>query len=277
MTPEQAKKASSYNKSEMVEGDLTDRHMVRLVQYWQEGHQLKADGFAGPQTQRSIDVDTNMSWGHVRNSTKITDEDQFIDGLWLPWDGPLAIQPKNYEEAIKFFGMPETSKGSDVLDKKWFKANIVERQGKKALPGVPPKWYFKMHRVVEPYMREGLRRARLSCPQYTIDRIGGFVFRHIRHDPRRRLSTHALGCAFDVNSRDNRAVQFKRGKAPKAWSPEYMKIWPNGVPQAFVQAMSSVGFAWGSDWDEDGKTEDHTFLDPMHFEWIARDGNSIEV
>ena len=56
-----------------------------------------------------------------------------------------------------------------------------------------------------------------------------------------------------------------------------MKYWPKGVPRGFVEAFQSCGFAWGSDWDEDGLTTDHTWQDPMHNEWIARDGNSIEV
>jgi hypothetical protein len=131
--------------------------------------------------------------------------------------------------------------------------------------------------MVEPYLREGLRRAQLSAPDYHVLRIGGFVFRHIRHDPSRPLSMHALGCAFDIDAKVNYARTFKRGETPEAWSEEYYKIWPRGVPAAWVQAMASVGFTWGNDWDEDGSTADHRWLDPMHFEWIARDGNQFDV
>jgi hypothetical protein len=183
-----------------------------------------------------------------------------------------------------YFGDPETSPGSDKLDKAWYKKNIVTRQGANSLPGIPPKWYFKIHRMVEPYLEEALRRAALVAPEYKIARAGGFVFRHIRHDPDRPLSMHAFGCAYDIDPGRNYAIMFrkgdklsKKGNPPVAWSEEYYRYWPNGVPEAYVQAMSSCGFTWGNDWDEDGSTHDHRWLDPMHFEWMARDGNQFDV
>ena len=283
MTDKQIAKAIKFNDKEVAEGDFTKEHVVRLVQFWQEHHDLDDDGWCGTFTQKSLNTDIEVAWAPPV-SDDLSAEDQFVDGKWLNWDGPETKQPRKYSEAPAFFGMPETSKGSDKLNKKWYRENIVELQGKHALPGVPPKWYFKIHRKVLPYIREGLRRAMLVAPEYKIKSIGGFVFRHIRHDPRRPLSMHAFGCAFDIDPGRNYAIMFakgdklsKDGPPPKAWSPEYYKFWPNGVPEAWVQAMASCGFTWGNDWDEDGSTDDHRWLDPMHFEWMARDGNQFDV
>ena len=278
MNADDLRRAIRYNADQAGDGELTPGHNVRLVQFWQEEHDLFADGQAGPMTQLSLEQDMKKrGFGEAHVVCLLpSDKTAFVDGKWLIWDGPETGQPKNYRTAKDFFGDPETSPRSNRLDKSWYKKNIVELHGSRALPGVPAKWYFKIHRRVEPYIREGLRRALLSCP-YRIGRIGGFVFRHIRNDPRRNLSMHALGGAFDIDSKRNRGLQFKRGKSPKAWTPEYYKIWPDGVPEEFVQALSSCGFAWGNDWDEDGSTDDHRWLDPMHFEWIARDGNQFEV
>jgi hypothetical protein len=91
------------------------------------------------------------------------------------------------------------------------------------------------------------------------------------------LSLHSYGCAVDINADDNRAITFKRGRCPEAWSLEWHKLYPKGVPQGIVDAFKSCGFAWGSDWDEDGLESDETFCDPMHFEWVARDGKQFGV
>jgi hypothetical protein len=185
---------------------------------------------------------------------------------WKPFDGPLDRLPRNRREIYAMFGNP----GVGSPDKAWVKTNIIEVRD---LPGVPRRWYVKLHRLAEPYWREGLRRAHIAAPEYEITRFGGYVFRHIRHDPSRPLSYHSWGIAGDQNPGTNQVEYFTAKRpAPEAWSPEYMKDWPRGVPKAFVEAMASVGFAWGSDWDEDGRTDDHTFLDPMHFELVRRGG-----
>ena len=280
MTPEQAQEAIAYNDREAADGDYTKKHQVRLIQFWQEHHDLLNDGWCGPFTQKSIDNSILVDW--QQKVVDILENGPGYDsktGLWLPWDGPEERQPRTYKEAIDFFGSPETRKGSDVLSKAWYKANIIECHKKlgNQLPGVPDKWWVKIHRRCEPYLREGLRRALLTSP-YRIQRCGGFVFRHIRNDPDKDLSMHALGAAIDFDPEWNHARQYRKGeKVPKAWSPEWVRLWPKGVDAKFVQAMGSCGWAWGSDWDEDGRTDDHLWQDPMHKEWIARDGNSIEV
>jgi hypothetical protein len=159
-------------------------------------------------------------------------------------------------------------------DKRWVRENIITVRD---LPGVPRKWYVKVHRLAEPYVREALRRAMVVAPEYKLERFGCWVFRHIRHDPARPLSMHSWGIALDQNPATNFARTFKRGTAPAAWSDEYNAIWPDGVPRAWVEVVQSVGFAWGSDWDEDSVSTDHTYLDSMHFELVQRGGQAHAV
>jgi hypothetical protein len=182
---------------------------------------------------------------------------------WEPWVGPLGKLPRNRAEVYEFFGNPGVARA----ETKWRRDNIVEMRD---MPGVPRKWYFQCHRLAEPYMREGLRRASLSCPDYEIERAASFVFRHQRHDVARPLSYHSWGIAIDVDPSGNQARYFAAGKAPEAWSQEWASLWPSGLPAGFVLAMQSVGFCWGADWDEDGTSVDHELIDPMHFELVDR-------
>lgn len=46
--------AQSYNRKQYEAEFLTDDHVVKLVEYWQRGHDLTVDGYAGPNTIRSI-------------------------------------------------------------------------------------------------------------------------------------------------------------------------------------------------------------------------------
>jgi hypothetical protein len=133
-----------------------------------------------------------------------------------------------------------------------------------------PRGRIYCHRLVEPYIREALRRCQISCPDYKITRFGCFNFRHQRHDPDRPLSRHSWGIAVDVNPSENRGIYFKKGEQPEAFSDLWFDHWPKGMPREFVEAWQSVGWAWGADWDEDGKSTDHTYLDPMHFELVDR-------
>jgi hypothetical protein len=264
MRAHELKQAIAYNEKEADEGDLTSQHVVRLAQFWQEHHDLDPDGWAGPQTQKSINTDMERS-GFGAALVAPAGED-----LFAPWDGPLERRPRNYQEAAGFYGDP--GRGRDTVRKAWFRDNIVECHGANRLPGVPAKWYVKIHRLAEAYLREGLRRAQLAAPEYRIKRLGGFVFRHIRWDSDNPLSPHAYGCAVDIDPKDNRGIMFERGKGPVPWSEEWWKIWPRGLPEPFVRAMESCGFTWGGDWRGGRDVSKQSFWDPMHMEFFARYG-----
>lgn len=169
------------------------------------------------------------------------------------FDGPLDRIPRNRAEVIEMFGVP----GRGKADPAWERANIITVRD---LPGVPPRWHFQTHRLVEPYIREGLRRAAIAAPEYRIERAASRVFRHIRHDKDAPLSMHSWGIAFDVDPSLNGGKTLSKRAEP--WGPEWMTLWPKGLPRAFVEAIESVGFQWGGRW--------FPYCDPMHMEFTGK-------
>lgn len=195
--------------------------------------------------------------------------------LWPTWDGPLTTQPRNTAELYALAGDPRHKVANDRPDAVWVKNNIIECHGRTAIPGLE-KFYFSCHRLVEPYVREAFRRSFIVEPTY-ITRAGCFVFRHMQHNSKMPLSRHAHGWAVDIESGKNGARRYKRGQAPAAWSKEWKRVWPQGLPESIVRAWQSCGWAWGADWDEDNMTVDEVYVDPMHMEWIARSGAATNV
>jgi murein DD-endopeptidase MepM/ murein hydrolase activator NlpD len=51
-------KDTEYNAGQLAGGVLTIEHVTALVRYWQDKHELEADGMAGPKTIRSLDIAT---------------------------------------------------------------------------------------------------------------------------------------------------------------------------------------------------------------------------
>lgn len=239
--------AINYNGRQIEQGDFTREMLVRLVQAWQEGHSLGVDGKCGPKTQASIAADIPPT--------------PIVGGPWTPWDGPLEKQPRNKAELYAMFGVPGDESSA------WAKANIIECQGQHAFPGVPTIWYVKILRPIEPYAREGLRRAQISS-LYKIERCGGYVYRFSQYNSELGLSYHASGAALDFDAIKNGARRFKPEDLPTPFSPEWRKLWPNGVDESFVLAMESCGWHWGGRWTLPDKSG-YVFVDPMHFQWVG--------
>lgn len=198
--------------------------------------------------------------------------------VWPAWDGPETTLPRSYAEADKMLLVPAGHHKAE--DARWKASSIVECHGDgdyPRLPGVPAKWYVHIHRRVEPYLREALRRAAISAPEYRIERIGGYNWRTIRHKAGAPLSPHARGIAVDIDPARNPGQVMKRGAIPPAFSGAWFKKWPGSMPASFVQALLSCGFRWGGDWREDGDSTDNLWLDLMHLEWIAGDGRRNDV
>ncbi len=177
-----------------------------------------------------------------------------------PFDGPEAKRPANRADEHKLFGNPSSSDPMKPSPA-WERANLIECHGKNAMPGAVARFYFKTHRIVEPYAREAFRRCEEAAPGY-VERAASYVYRRIRHRASGPLSYHAYGAAIDINSDDNRAREFEPGHYVEPWSPAWLKLWPHGMPPVIVEAFESCGFSWGGRWKG--------YCDPMHFEWVGR-------
>lgn len=167
--------------------------------------------------------------------------------------GPLSSIPRTRNEVYAVFGNPGHGKPSKKF----------QRQHLSTVRGLPGTWNkssgkLYMHDLMAPYFIEALRRAHENGSLSAVKKIGCYSFRHQQHDPRRKLSYHSWGIAFDVDPKHNRVVRFPAGKKPEPWSEIWMENWPQGVTREFVEAMESVGFLWGGRWDK--------FVDPMHFQ-----------
>jgi len=256
----------NYNAKELVTGHITVAHVTALTWSFQKACGMLADGKLGPKTRNELDK--RRPEPNTIDSAPVDSTSEQGDEWGIGFDGPLRSIPRSRADIYETFGNPGTAAKPD---KKWKKQNIVTVRD---LPGVPPKWYFKCHKLAEPYFREGLRRAS-TVSEYKIDRAASFVLRHIRHDPSRPLSLHSWGIAIDIDPARNKGKTFKRGECPEPWSEEWLKIWPNGVDSRFVVAMESVGLTWGGVWGRSGddiaeRAKRVTYTDSMHFELRLR-------
>lgn len=241
--------------------------IARAVAAYQDDNGLGVDGQLGPKTRAALarSPELILGGGIVGGDAPVVDRI-----VWPPFDGPLERRPRTRAEAIKIFGNPGRG---DEADPAWERANVVELHGDDAIPEIPPRFYFKTHRLVVPYVREGFRRGAIACPDYKIERAASYVFRRMRHDTVEKareegraiypVSDHGLAIAVDINSAQNRAVYFDVDEdGPDPWTPEWWAIWPDGMPQAYVEAWESVGWRWGGRWGASPGRKG--YRDPMH-------------
>lgn len=231
-----------YNQSQIDSSVLSISHITELVFQFQRSNGLLVDGKFGPLTCSALEEHLFL-------------EERPEDG-WEPFYAPAGFLPESREDFHRVWGDP----GAGALDRDWYAKNIIElhQMHGNELPFVPPGRYIKCHRYAEPYLREALRRAQISCPAYKVERIGAFNYRHMRHNPAMPLSMHAFGIAVDIDPHKNRAVRFAKGMRPEPWSKQWKDVWPDGLPSEIVLAFESCSFQWGGRWER--------FCDPQHFE-----------
>lgn len=263
-----------------------------LVRAFQAVEGLQADGLAGSSTLRRVrDLQSPgktdgekpaRSAEELAQSALPAIAEMGQDRQWplfLPTDESLRSTdsyrleyPATSRAVDRIFGKPGAAKS------RWYKQNIIVCRDKKGdrptLPGVSTNRWVKVHRLVEPFFREAMRRAREACPEYFElfggeVRFGAFNYRHMRHDPKMPLSKHSWGICCDIEPKWNRGITYRKGKCPDPWSKLWWKVYPRGIPKAIVHAFYSCGFAWGGDWDADGIGSDQTYSDPMHFQWYG--------
>jgi len=53
--------AKDYNNHQLKLGTFSEEHVVALVKFWQDHHNLEADGYCGPRTQQTLNKEINGS------------------------------------------------------------------------------------------------------------------------------------------------------------------------------------------------------------------------
>lgn len=266
MTKIDLDKAVVYHDKRAIKA--TAAELVALVAGYQEARGLEVDGMMGPSTRARLTSDI-VTLDRAARPGELTGDAAARPApeAWPPFDGPIkGDRPNTIAELNAVYGNPCDAHGN--LNPAWKKKHLVTCDPG-SLPGVYPDGpgrYVTVHRLMLPYLVEGLTRGLIVCPDYRV-RLGGHNHRRMRHDtpakakarnfkpPLRQLSRHAWGCAVDGNTEDNDPEE-NWTAAP--WSPAWMERWPDGHPRAWVEAMESVGFRWGGRW--------RGFCDPMHFE-----------
>jgi hypothetical protein len=236
------------------------RLVGRLQQWWQHrpettpagGENDPGAGDSSPPADTQPDATTPDS---TKDDTAAGDASADAGG-WPAFTGPLESIPAGRAEMVAVYGMPDityTKSGKIKADHHGRLSTVPAAD----IPGYARKIY--MHRLVQPYFIEAMRRSTIACPDYNFGSIGCYNPRHQRYDPKRPLSDHTWGIAFDINPKQNRAFLRKRGD-PLPFTPGWEQR--SDLPRGVVEAWESVGFDWGGRW---GSGERGGFCDPMHF------------
>lgn len=151
--------------------------------------------------------------------------------------------PKGWAEVKKTYGSfkwTELSGGNVDIDDTWEHDNLIILRDV-AGTGLS----IQLHYKVAPLFADALAEAVKRCPKYKIKQLGGHCARHMMHDPKKPLSLHAWGCAFDINWDKNPA------------GPTLV----TDLPPQFVAAFVERGWDWGGNW--------RSFKDSMHFQYAT--------
>ena len=89
---------------------------------------------------------------------------------------------------------------------------------------------------------------------------GFYNCRHMRHNPSLPWSVHAWAMAMDVNWLENPAGSKLVTDIPQPMIDEILAVRTNSGARLF---------RWGGDWDWDGISTDHSYVDAMHWEVVA--------
>lgn len=138
------------------------------------------------------------------------------------------------------FKYTELGKGNVDIDDVWELDNIVRVRN---VCGT--MFSIQLHRLVIPLFEDAFRAAMTAAPGYVIKKLGGYCPRHKMHDPKRGLSIHSWGAAFDVNWDENPVSDHLI----------------TDLPSAFVKAFTDRGWDWGGNW--------HSSKDSMHFQFAV--------
>ena len=128
--------------------------------------------------------------------------------------------------------------GPLILDGRTFSVNQI---------GIPAFEVWEDIREVHDYKLTGTDTGFYNC-------------RHMRHNAALPWSVHAWAMALDVNWLEN---------------PAGNKL-VTDIPQEMIDDLLAVRttsgarvFRWGGDWDWDGESTDHSYVDAMHWEVVA--------
>jgi len=158
-----------------------------------------------------------------------------------PWPSPPKPTIKAMAGFYGGFKYAELSGGNVRILGDWERDNIVLVKVK--VRG--PKRYRKLqlHRKVADLFEQLMDEVYEACPSYAVLQLGGFCPRHKMHDPRKGLSIHSWGAAFDINWMTN---------------PVSRKLRTN-LPPSLIQIFETAGWNWGGRW--------RGTKDAMHFQF----------
>lgn len=89
---------------------------------------------------------------------------------------------------------------------------------------------------------------------------GFYSCRHMRHDPDLPMSGHSWAMMLDINWLENPAGNKLVTDIPKAMRDDILAVRTKSGARVF---------RWGGDWDWDGVSTDHSYIDAMHWECVA--------